>query len=247
MTKVCVIVGGAQGIGRATISLLRNAYDEIAVLDYDEQALKTLQDVTTFCVDIRKRNDVQRTIDMIEREIGEIVALAHIAGVLEVGDLLTCTEDAWNRLFDTNVKGVFHTTTAVGRYMKQREEGAIVVVGSNAASTPRLDIGAYGASKAAVIRYCQSLGLELAPYHIRCNIVSPGSTRTQMQTGMWHDDTGEQAVIEGNLARYKVGIPLQKIAEPEDIAQVISFLLSSKANHVTMANIVVDGGATLGV
>lgn len=247
MTKVCVIVGGAQGIGRATISLLRNAYDEIAVLDYDEQALKTLQDVTTFCVDIRKRNDVQRTIDTIEREIGEIVALAHIAGVLEVGDLLTCTEDAWNRLFDTNVKGVFHTTTAVGRYMKQREEGAIVVVGSNAASTPRLDIGAYGASKAAVIRYCQSLGLELAPYHIRCNIVSPGSTRTQMQTGMWHDDTGEQAVIEGNLARYKVGIPLQKIAEPEDIAQVISFLLSSKANHVTMANIVVDGGATLGV
>lgn len=247
MTKVCVIVGGAQGIGRATISLLRNAYDEIAVLDYDEQALKTLQDVTTFCVDIRKRNDVQRTIDTIEREIGEIVALAHIAGVLEVGDLLTCTEDAWNRLFDTNVKGVFHTTTAVGRYMKQREEGAIVVVGSNAASTPRLDIGAYGASKAAVIRYCQSLGLELAPYHIRCNIVSPGSTRTQMQTGMWHDDTGEQAVIEGNLSRYKVGIPLQKIAEPEDIAQVISFLLSSKANHVTMANIVVDGGATLGV
>ncbi|WP_010285896.1 2,3-dihydro-2,3-dihydroxybenzoate dehydrogenase [Kurthia massiliensis] len=247
MTKVCVIVGGAQGIGRATISLLRNAYDEIAVLDYDEQALKTLQDVTTFCVDIRKRNDVQRTIDTIEREIGEIVALAHIAGVLEVGDLLTCTEDAWNRLFDTNVKGVFHTTTAVGRYMKQREEGAIVVVGSNAASTPRLDIGAYGASKAAVIRYCQSLGLELAPYHIRCNIVSPGSTRTQMQTGMWHDDTGEKSVIEGNLARYKVGIPLQKIAEPEDIAQVISFLLSSKANHVTMANIVVDGGATLGV
>lgn len=247
MTKVCVIVGGAQGIGSATISLLRNAYDEIAVLDYDEQALKTLQDVATFYVDIRKRNDVQHTIDTIEREIGEIVALAHIAGVLEVGDLLTCTEDAWNRLFDTNVKGVFHTTTAVGRYMKQREEGAIVVVGSNAASTPRLDIGAYGASKAAVIRYCQSLGLELAPYHIRCNIVSPGSTRTQMQTGMWHDDTGEQSVVEGNLARYKVGIPLQKIAEPEDIAQVISFLLSSKANHVTMANVVVDGGATLGV
>ncbi|WP_010300772.1 2,3-dihydro-2,3-dihydroxybenzoate dehydrogenase [Kurthia senegalensis] len=245
--EVAVVVGGANGIGFATIQQLKANYTAIVVLDYDEEALRKLEGVTTYCVDIRDGQVVQHTIDEIEEKIGAITALIHVAGVLVVGDVCDCSDEEWDRLFDINVKGVFHVTKHVARHMKKRAKGAMVIVGSNAASTPRLDIGAYGASKAATIRYCQSLGLELAPYNIRCNIVSPGSTRTSMQTSMWQDERGEKNVIHGNLERYKVGIPLGKIANPIDIANVISFLLSDLANHITMENIVVDGGATLGV
>lgn len=244
--EVAVVVGGANGIGFAAIQQLKKSY-KIVVLDYDEVALNALHDVTTYCVDIRDGQCVKQTIDEIEETIGAITALVHVAGVLVVGDVCDCSDEEWDRLFDINVKGVFHVTKNVAHYMKKRSQGAMVIVGSNAASTPRLDIGAYGASKAATIRYCQSLGLELAPYNIRCNTVSPGSTRTTMQTSMWQDDQGEKNVIHGNLERYKVGIPLQKIADPNDIANVITFLLSDLANHITMENIVVDGGATLGV
>jgi 2,3-dihydro-2,3-dihydroxybenzoate dehydrogenase len=87
--------------------------------------------------------------------------------------------------------------------------------------------------------------LELAPHGIRCNIVAPGSTLTPMQTGMWEDADGAQRVIEGNLDTYKAGIPLRKLASPDDIAQAVMFLLSDQACHIAMSDLYVDGGATL--
>ncbi|MDF3607750.1 SDR family oxidoreductase [Paracoccus sp. DMF-8] len=128
--------------------------------------------------------------------------------------------------------------------MQPRRRGAMVAVTSNAAGVPRHGMAAYAASKAAATIYMRSLGLELAPHGIRCNIVAPGSTRTGMQTGMWRDPSGEAAVIAGFPEQFKPGIPLGKIAEPRDIAHAILFLLSDQAGRVTMADLYVDGGAT---
>ncbi|MDG6719239.1 SDR family oxidoreductase, partial [Staphylococcus aureus] len=77
------------------------------------------------------------------------------------------------------------------------------------------------------------------------NIVAPGSTLTPMQTGMWQDERGAERVIAGNLETYKAGIPLRKLATPEDIAHSVMFLLSEQAGHVAMSDLYVDGGATL--
>lgn len=147
--------------------------------------------------------------------------------------------------FMVNSFGALATMQAVSKCMKARGKGNMVVVGSNAANTPRANMGAYAASKSALHMFVKSIGIELAPLGIRCNIVSPGSTRTEMQLQLWNESYGEEQVIAGDATQFRLGIPLNKIAEPKDIAQSILFLMSNAANHITMHDLRIDGGATL--
>ncbi|MNN77143.1 2,3-dihydro-2,3-dihydroxybenzoate dehydrogenase [compost metagenome] len=94
--------------------------------------------------------------------------------------------------------------------------------------------------------FTKCLGLEYADHHIRCNVVSPGSTDTAMQRDLWHNGNGEQAVISGSPEMFKLGIPLGRIALPGDIADAVAFLTSDNARHITMHDLRIDGGATLG-
>ena len=86
----------------------------------------------------------------------------------------------------------------------------------------------------------------MAPHGVRCNLVSPGSTDTDMQRSLWHTPDAEQRTIAGFPDQYKIGIPLQKIAQPQEIANAVLFLASDLASHIVMQDIVIDGGATLG-
>ena len=131
------------------------------------------------------------------------------------------------------------------RRLRERRAGAIAVVSSNAATTPRAGMAAYAASKAAATQFTRCLGLELAPHGIRVNIVSPGSTDTAMQRAMWALGSSREAVIAGDPARWRLGIPLAKIATPDEIARAVLFLLSDQASHITLHDLRVDGGATL--
>ena len=121
----------------------------------------------------------------------------------------------------------------------------IVTISSNAAKVPRQNMAAYCASKAALSALSHTAGLELAPYGVRCNLVCPGSTDTPMQRMLWTSDDAEQNTIKGFPEQYKLGIPLGKIAQPSDIAQVVLFFACDMSNHITMQDVVVDGGATL--
>ena len=103
----------------------------------------------------------------------------------------------------------------------------------------------YSASKAASSLFTRCLGLELAEYGIRCNVVSPGSTETPMLQSMWEDESGRQATLKGSLATYKLGIPLGKLAQTRDVAEAVCFLASDAAGHITMQDLYVDGGASL--
>lgn len=138
---------------------------------------------------------------------------------------------------------LFQQTMA--QFRRQRG-GAIVTVASDAAHTPRIGMSAYGASKAALKSPALTVGLELAGCGVRCNLVSPGSTDTDMQRTLWVSDDAEQQRIRGFGEQFKLGIPLGKIARPQEIANTILFLASSHASHITLQDIVVDGGSTLG-
>ena len=240
--RIVLVTGAAGGIGDAVVRLLREEGARVVATDL---AAAIGDGANIEPLDITDSAAVDALVDRVEREWGPIECGVNVAGILATGLALETDDAEWRRVFDVNTHGLFHVCRALGRRMRGRRRGSIVAVGSNAAGVPRHSMAAYAASKAAAHMVMRCLGLELGEYGIRCNIVAPGSTLTPMQTGMWADENGAQAVIEGSLESYKTGIPLGKLATPDDVAEAVVFLLSDRAAHITMADLYVDGGATL--
>lgn len=250
--QLAVVSGAAQGIGAAIVQALLARGAKVAALDVQAEALQQLAvrhpgRVRSYAVDLRQRAAVDQVVDRIEAELGPVDLLVNAAGVLRMGSICDFSDADWDDTFEVNTRGVFFLSRAVARCMKPRARGSIVTVASNAAAVPRLQMAAYAASKAASCHFTKCLGLELAEHGIRCNIVSPGSTDTAMQRQLWSSERDVQQVIAGSLSTFKTGIPLGRIASPDDIAAAVMFLLGDEARHITMHELCVDGGATLGV
>lgn len=238
--KVALISGAAQGIGAAVARALAAQGARIAALDLHKPELPH---ALSLCADVADSAQVEAAVQQAERELGPIDILVNAAGILRMAPLLATSDEDWERTFAVNAGGVFRLSRAVARRMVARgTRGAIVTVASNAGAVPRQQMGAYAASKAASCHITRCLGLELAQHGIRCNVVSPGSTDTAMQRQL---GVTPQAVIAGAPASYRLGIPLGRLATPEDIAAAVCFLVSDQARHITMHDLRVDGGATL--
>lgn len=253
--KVAVVTGAAGGIGQTIAEKLAENGVIVAAVDKDAVALarfvNTMNEkglrASAFPVDISDHVAVDEIIAAIERDIGPIEILINVAGVLHLDSVESLKKADWDATFAVNTTGVFHVSQSVSGRMIPRRKGTIVTVSSNAANIPRMSMAAYAASKAAATMFTKCMGLELAQYNIRCNIVSPGSTETEMLKMLWKDEHGERETIEGLSNTYRVGIPLQKIAKPTDVAEAVLFFASDQAAHITMQDMCVDGGATLGV
>lgn len=248
-----LITGAAQGIGAAVAYAFARRRADIVLIDRQSSvsgvagmiAKECGISALAWCVDIADRNAVQAAIHDIESNHGPIDVLAHVAGILLPATALHVSAQDWREMFAVNTDGVFNVTQCTAQFMARRRQGTIVTVGSNAAAVPRTQMAAYAASKAAAWQYVRCLGLELAPFGIRCNNVSPGSTETAMQQQLWSDGASIAQVIGGNAEQYRLGIPLQRIATPQDIANAVCFLASNNARHITLHDLRVDGGATL--
>lgn len=253
--RVALVTGAAQGIGKTIARALAERGSIVAAADQNADGLDELVSdlknnglqAAGFPVDVGQSEAVARMVERIERDLGPICILINNAGLLRTGEVQSFRDEDWAAVFAVNATGVFNVSRAVSRHMMARRSGSIVTVSSNAAAVPRMSMAAYAASKAAATHFTRSLGLELARYNIRCNVVSPGSTDTPMQRSLWSDENGAESVIRGSQESFKVGIPLQRIASPADIADAVLFLVSDKARHITMHDLRVDGGATLGV
>lgn len=248
--RIVLVSGGHQGIGLALSQRFHALGARVIALDikfeYSHEFTKNSLGYYQQQLDISNLDHVQALVARIENMWGDIDHLVHAAGILHMGKLLDMGAEDWLETFNVNSHGCFYLTRTVAKYMCQRRRGSIVSIGSNASGIPRVDMGAYAASKAASSQMMKCLGLELAEFNVRCNIVAPGSTDTPMQRKLWRGGNNEQHVIDGNLSHHRLGIPLQRIAQVDDVVELALFLLSDKARHITMESILIDGGASLG-
>ncbi|MFG2877648.1 2,3-dihydro-2,3-dihydroxybenzoate dehydrogenase [Streptomyces sp. NPDC048337] len=253
--NTAIVTGAAGGIGEAVVRNLGERGVRVAAVDRDadrlEETVRRLVSagltVEAFPADVTSAEAVEAMVEAVEHRLGPVEYLVNAAGVLRLGEARKLTDEDWADTFAVNTTGVFHVSRAVVNRMVDRTRGAIVTVASNAAGTPRTDMAAYAASKAAATMFTKCLGLEVARYGIRCNVVAPGSTDTPMLSSMWRDETGLRQTLQGRPEAYRVGIPLGRVASPDTVAESVVFLLSDQASHITLHALTVDGGASLGV
>lgn len=248
-----LITGAASGIGRAIALRLAGGGASLALLDRDEEALGTVAKeastegadaVLAHGADVSSRREVAQALTVVTDAFGRLDGLVCSAGILRPGGLSDVTDREWQQHLAVNAGGVLHCLQESAPLLT--DGGAVVVVGSNAARVPRTGMLAYSASKAAASALTRAAGLELAERGIRCNVVEPGSTDTPMQRDLWDDaDAGRRAALEGDPSAHRLGIPLGRLADPDDVAAMVCFLLSPEARHVTLQQIYVDGGASL--
>ncbi|RBL67070.1 2,3-dihydro-2,3-dihydroxybenzoate dehydrogenase, partial [Pseudomonas sp. MWU13-2625] len=190
-------------------------------------------------LDIRDADAVAALCRRLAEEDALPDVLVNAAGVLRLGAFDALSVDDWQQCLAVNVSGPFYLLRALMPHFKARRAGAIVNVASNAAHVPRIAMAAYGASKAAMASLSHNAALELAPYGVRCNVVSPGSTDTPMLRAMCAGGGGTAGAIAGKPEAFRLGIPLGKLATPADVADAVLFLASDLAGHITMQDIVV--------
>ena len=248
------MTGAAGGMGSVIAARLGDSGARVALVDSNAERLRRVakelanNDVMaeSFPADIRSSAEVEDAVTAAENRLGPVDYLVNAAGVLRVAEGRELSNEDWTLTMDVNTTGTFYVTRAVTNRMAARGRGAVVTVASNAANNPRTGMAAYAASKAATTMFTKVLGLELARHGIRCNVVAPGSTETEMLSSLWTDGDWRRSSIDGVAEQFRLGIPLGKVAQPGDVADAVLFLLSERAGHITMHDLTVDGGATLG-
>ncbi len=249
--KTVVVTGAASGIGRATAERLLAEGACVALLDRTLPELPSDVDpqrALAQVVDVVDERAVLHVFAAVVEHFGALDGLASVAGVFRSGPFLGegGATETFTTLFDTNVRGVVHCLRAALPHLRARSQGSIVTVASQSANVLRYEQALYGASKAAASYLTKAVGLEMADRGIRCNVVHPGVTESGMTRLLWNRGVGSaESHVAGSLARYRVPIPLRRIGTPEAVAAAVCFLLSDDAAHVTMTEVVVDGGSQL--
>ena len=245
--KVAIVTGASRGIGKATALALAKEGCNL-IIGYEKnrekaqqvaQAAKELgvRAIAVAC-NVSVRNDVESMFRTTVQEFGKIDILVNNAGIDYGARLLEATDEVWDRTLDVNLKGVFLCTQVAARHMIQRRYGKIVNIASNSGFGIAVwgEI-AYAASKAGVIQLTRTAAFELGEYGINVNCVAPGAVNTEMLK----ENMTDQEYAQFLDARKKI-TSLGRIAEPEDIADVVLFFASDESRFVTGKTLLVDGG-----
>jgi 3-oxoacyl-[acyl-carrier protein] reductase len=247
--KVAIVTGGATGLGRHIAIEFGKLGCHVAFCfvnmpgrDVSEQAVLTEAALTAMGVgvlalrcDVRDRDAVDRFVAEVKQRLGGVHFLINNAGIASDGALWRLSEMAWREVLDTNVTGAFNCIRAVAPIFRAQHYGKIVSVSAHQADRPGFGVANYAASKAALLGLTRAAAVELGPANVNVNAVAPGFIRTE-RMAMLPSEVIERAQNSSVLGR---------VAEPDDVAHVISFLCSESARHITGQTIVVDGGLSL--
>ncbi len=243
-----VVTGAASGIGLAAARRLAGEGAQVALLDRDATALEAAcADLSAsggscrgFALDVTDEAAVERSIDIVESEIGAIGVLVSAAGVLESGSVEGQDLSLWDRTMEINLRGQLLIARAVLPRMQSRKSGSIVMVSSVSAVVGDKGVSAYAVSKAGVASLSKQIAAENAANGIRCNCVLPGWINTPFNDVVF----SSQKERSEEVART---VPMGREGTPNEVAALIAFLSSAEASYVTGSEVLIDGGLLLGV
>lgn len=232
--QLMIVTGSSSGIGRACSVMLLEKGAKVIGLDAKEGTINH-SEYRHYIVNISEEKAVASTIDQVSDHYGKINGLANCAGIYaSCKPFFEIELSEWEKVIATNLTGLFIVSKCVAQKMIQHNAGKIVNISCIRSKIFRQSMADYAASKAAVVALTSAMALDLQDYHIQVNSVAPGFTYTGMTSRSF--DQPECRSFSESL------IPMGRIAEPEDIAKVILFLLSDLSNYINGETIFVDGG-----
>lgn len=244
--RVAVVTGGSRGIGRATVDCFAKLGANV-VVNYvrDRKAADAAltgaeaRGVLGLAVqaDVAHAGDAQRLVDATIGKFGRVDFLVCNAGIWEGAPVDQMSEEVWDRTIDLNLKGTWAACKAAVPYMKQHGFGRIVIVSSTAGQRGEANVSNYAASKGGQISLTKSLAAELGPFGINVNSVAPGWVDTDMCAEVFAQPRFKKSIEDG--------IPVGRVAAPEDIAWPIVFLCTDWARHINGEILNVNGGSVL--
>lgn len=240
--NVVLITGGTGDIGTAVAKQLDSTFKKVIALDLisaekgaqwnEHIASEGYRNITSRHMDVTNFDQCKEVIDSIAEEFGPIDALVNNAGITRDSVFTKMTKQQWDEVLRVNLDGMFNTTRQVVEGMKSRESGRIVNVSSVNALKGQFSQANYAASKAGVYGFTKSLAQELMSKNITVNSLSPGYVNTKLMQGIRPD------ILDSIISL----IPAKRLAEPEEIAWAVEFLISDKSRYITGANLSINGG-----
>jgi 3-oxoacyl-[acyl-carrier protein] reductase len=239
--RVALITGAGRGIGAATAQLMAKEGAKVAISDLDEGPAKEVAGpiggLAVAC-DVSDRTQVEKMVERTVEELGRLDVLVTCAGIIRDNLLFKMSDDDWDAVIDTHLKGTFLCARAAQKHMVEQKYGKMVFLSSTSALGNRGQAN-YSAAKAGLQGMARTLAIELGPFNVNVNTVAPGFVETRMTRA-----TAERTGID--YEAFKLGaasqIPLRRVGQPEDIANVIAFLCSDESSFVSGQTVYVRGG-----
>jgi 3-oxoacyl-[acyl-carrier protein] reductase len=243
--KVVIITGARRGMGRSHAIAFAKEGAKVVVSDISledcEKVAKEIKklggEAMAVKCDVSKKEEVEEMVRKTVEKWGRIDVLVNNAAIAQFKPFLEMTEEDWDRTMDINLKGYFLCAQAVAKEMVKQKSGVIINIASIAMGQVGIGFPTlvhYVASKGGVVGLTEALALELAPYGIRVNSVSPGIIDTPMVDPVRAD----KKTLEGILMR----VPMRRMGKPEEVSNLVLFLASDASSYMTGSNVVIDGG-----
>lgn len=243
--KVAIITGARRGMGKSHALILAKAGAKVVVADISledcEKVVKEIEkakgEAMAVKCDVTKKEEIEKMVENTVKKWGRVDILVNNAGIAEFCPFLEMTEEVWDRTLDINLKGYFLCAQAAAKVMVKQKSGVIVNIASVAMGQQGIgfpNIAHYCASKGGIVGMTEALAIELAPFNIRINAVSPGMIDTPMIASIKQD----KKTMEAMLTR----VPLRRVGKPEEVSNLVLFLASDASSYMTGSTVVIDGG-----